>query len=497
MERSLPAGLPSLRGVPVDPRTPVIVGVGQLVRRPTPDDVEQASEPAEMMAEVLRLAADDSGAGSPVLAAADAVATVESVSWPYRNPALAVAERVGASPRLTLRSTTGGNSPQLLVNRMAAAIGRGELDVALVAGAEAVHSRVLARKVKAWLPWSVQGDDVREVDEVVGHDLPGNSDHELSRGLVLPTQVYPMFENALRAAAGESIEEHQRKVAELWARFSAVAARNPYAWSPERRTADEIATVTPDNRMVGFPYPKLMNANIQTDQAAALIVCSVEAARRFGVPEDRWAFPHFGGEAYDTWFVSERDSFRASVPLRTFAGEVRADEVAYVDLYSCFPSAVQIAATELGFGLDRDLTVTGGLTFAGGPANNYVTHSIATMVDVLRGDPGSLGVVTAVGWYLTKHAVGVYSTTPPGDGFRRVEWSGDVPRRALVESYEGKAVIETYTVMFDREGEPETGLYALRLPDGRRALGRSGGVAVDEELCGRPVRVSADGAVTL
>ena len=472
----------------LDPRTPVIVGVGQSVRRPTVDELEGIAEPAEMMAEVLRLAGD-----ARLLEAADSVRVVESVSWHYANPALAVAERVGASPGDTVGTTTGGNSPQMLVNDTALAIGRGELDVALVVGAEAVYTRYLARKAKVWLPWSVQSDGVVP-PRVLGVDLPGNNDLEMDRGILLPTQVYPMFENALRVEAGESIDEHQQRVAALWAGFSAVAARNPYAWSPDERTADEIATVTPDNRMVGFPYPKLMNANIQTDQAAGLILCSVEAARRYGVPEDRWVFPWFGGDGQDTWYLSARHSLTSSVPLRRF--DVPADDIAHVDIYSCFPSAVQIAARELGFGLDRQLTVTGGLTFAGGPANNYVTHSIASMVEVLRADPGSLGLVTAVGWYLTKHAVGVYSTTPPPDGFRYAVVDSELPSREAVASYEGDVEIEAYTVMFDRDGSPETGLYALRLPDGRRAWGRSGPVDVSQELCGRRVRLARDGTVT-
>jgi acetyl-CoA C-acetyltransferase len=472
----------------------VIVGVGQSVRRPTADDVASMSEPADLMAEVLRLAAP-----ARVLEAADSVRVVESVSWRYPNPALAVASRVGAAPRDTMGTTTGGNSPQMLVNDAAAAIARGESDVAVVVGAEAVYTRYLARKAKVWLPWSVADEGSVPPPRLLGSDKPGNSDFELSRGVVVPTQVYPMFENALRAEAGVSIEEHRRRVSELWSRFSAVAAGNPYAWAPVERTPEEIRTVGPDNRMIGFPYPKLMNANIQTDQAAGLVLCSVEAARRLGVSSDVWVFPWWGADAHDTWFVSERDSFTRSFPLAGLrsALPVGASGIAHVDLYSCFPSAVQIAARELGFGLDRQLTVTGGLTFAGGPANNYVTHSIAAMVDVLRADPGSLGLVTGVGWYLTKHSVGLYSTSPPPDGFRHLPWTGDVPRRSVAEGYEGEAVVETYTVMFDRDGAPETSLFALLLPDGRRTWGRSGGIDVSEEWCGRSVRLTADGTVNV
>ena len=56
------------------------------------------------------------------------------------------------------------------------------------------------------------------------------------------------------------------------------------------------------------------------------------------------------------------------------------DDVAIVDLYSCFPSAVQLGAQSLGLDINRQLTRTGGLSFAGGPWNNYVMHSISTVV---------------------------------------------------------------------------------------------------------------------
>ncbi|MBV9933565.1 MAG: hypothetical protein JO367_04620, partial [Actinobacteria bacterium] len=392
----------------MDPRSPVIVGVGQSLRRL--DNAEGAAEPVAMMAEVLRLAADDSGAGDTLLKRADSVRIVELLSWPYVNPALLVADLVGASPRQTVKTTTGGNSPQLLVNDTAAAIQRGELDVALIAGAEAVYTRLLTRKQKVHLEWTNQ-DPATTVPELVGLEKPGTNDVEMAASLVMPTQVYPILENALRHANGETVDEHQRRVSELWERFSAVAAQNPYAWSPEAKTAEQIRTVSPDNRMIGFPYPKLMNANIQTDQAAGLIMCSVQAARDAGVPEDRWVFVHSGADAHDHYWVSERDNLHSS-PAIAAAGRaafglagIGADDLAHVDLYSCFPVAVQVGAAALGLGLDRPLTVTGGLGFAGGPGNNYVTHSIAAMADRLRGDPGSYGLVTALGWYITKHAV--------------------------------------------------------------------------------------------
>ena len=497
----------------IDPRTPVIVGVAQTLRKPDAStDLGTLPEPVDMIVDALRLAGEDSGTGDRLLRRAGSVRIVDFLSWHYRNPAALVAERLGASPAETVQSSTGGNTPQMLVNDTAAAIQAGEVDVALIGGAEAIYTRLQSRKTKAWLDWTKQSDDVPEPRRI-GLDKPGNNDLEQARGIMMPTQVYPLFENALRAAAGRSIEAHQVLISELWARFSEVAATNPYAWSPEKRSAEEIRTVTADNRMIGFPYPKLMNSNIQTDQAAGLIICSVQAARDAGVSEDRWVFPHAGTDSHDHWFISDRWDLHSSPAIRANGGAtfeltgLGVDDIAHVDLYSCFPSAVEIGAAELGFGLaepDRPLTVTGGLCFAGGPGNNYVTHSIASMVDVLRGDPASFGLVTANGWYVTKHSVGIYSTTPPAAGFRSRDVQDEVdatPRREAVTEHDGDVTIETYTVMHERDGSPQVGLVACLLGDGRRAWATSTDADLltamtQEEFCGRPATLNSAGTVT-
>ncbi|MEY2566926.1 MAG: acetyl-CoA C-acetyltransferase [Actinomycetota bacterium] len=492
--------------MPVDPRTPVVVGVGQTLRRL--ESAAGASEPADMVVEALRLAAEDSGAGSALLERADSVRVIEILSWRYPNPAALIAERVAASPREQAKSSTGGNSPQMVLNDAAAAIQRGDLDVVLITGAEAMNTRVLARKTKDWLDWTTQPPET-PAPLLLGTEQAGTNDVEMARALALPTQVYPIFENAVRAAAGEGIDEHQEKVAQLWSRFSAVAAANPYAWTPVARSAEEIRTVTPDNRMIGFPYPKYMNSNLQTDQAAAVVVCSVEAARSLGVPEDRWVFPHAGADAHDHWWVSERADLHSS-PAIGAAGRALfelvgrgADDVAHVDLYSCFPSAVQIGAEELGLSLDRPLTVTGGLCFAGGPGNNYVTHSIASMVETLRADPGALGLVTALGWYVTKHSLGLYSTEPPAGGFRSARPQDEVdalPRRDYTGEHDGPVSIESYTVMHERDGSPSLAIVACLLPDGRRAWGNSREPALlksltTDDLVGAAAHLQADGTV--
>ena len=486
--------------MPLDPRTPVLVGAGQLLQRVAPDE---ALEPVDMIAEAARRAADDAGAPG-LLAAVDSVRIVSLLSWRYVNAAALVAERVGAHPRETAYTPMGGNTPQTLVNKTARAIAAGELDIAVIGGAEAWRTRMAQRKQDIKPDWTVEPDDTAP-PVMLGEDLPMTHPAEAARGIVMPIQLYPIFENAIRAAAGRSVEDHLRHISELWARFSAVAAGNPYAWIQEAKSAEEIRTPSPSNRMVGFPYTKSMNSNNDVDQAAALLLCSVEAARRLGVAEDRWVFPLAGTDAHDTPFVSNRENLHSSPAIRVagrraleLAG-IGIDDVVHVDLYSCFPSAVQIGATELGLAIDRQLTVTGGLTFAGGPWNNYVGHAIATMAGVLRADPGSVGLCSANGGYTTKHAMGLYSTTPPRDGFRWEDVQDEVDAitsaKDFAEEHEGPATIESYTVMHERDGSMTNAIVACLTPDDRRTWATSTDADVmkamtSDDLIGRAATIT-------
>jgi acetyl-CoA C-acetyltransferase len=410
---------------------------------------------------------------------------------------------LGLDPAEYINTTTGGNSPVMLLNRSCRDIQRGDHDVILMTGCEAMYSRLLARRAGGHIEWPQQAGEVRDCS-VIGDEAPPTNNAEMAIGLILPVQIYPMLENALRHRLGRTVEEHRAVIGGLWSRFSEVAAGNVYAWSRQARTPDDIATPSAENRMVAFPYTKLLTANLQVDQAAGTIVCSVEAAQRLGVPEDRWVFPLAGAEGKDHNFLSERDDLSRSPciaacgrALRELTGVLPAD-AQHVDLYSCFPIAVEIAAEELGLPLDRQLTLTGGLTFGGGPGNAYAFHGIAEAVAACRREPGSVALTSALGWYVTKHSLAMLSTTPNprGYGWQSVQDEVDaLPKRAVAEGYEGPVTLETATVAYDREGEPEKVLAAVLTPEGARGWASSADRVLADEfvaggLLGEPAKVS-------
>lgn len=483
----------------LDPRTPVIIGVAQILQRP--DNVADAVEAVALMTQVVEAAAADAGAPD-LLRRLDAIAVVDG-AWGYSDPARLIAGAVGSPSAHTMRTAAGGNSPQSVVNALAGRIQRGDLDVAVVTGAETIWSR--RKKRAAGLPRDLTVQTDVEPDERFSAEVQMSTPFEAERGMEAPINFYPVFESAFRHSRGESIEDHRRRIGALWETFNRVAVANPYAWIRRPMTAAEIIDPTSDNRMVGFPYTKAMNSNWNLDQGAAILLCSAEAAERAGVARDRWVFPHAGTDAHDTYFVSNRRDLHSSPAIaeagrRLFAlTGLGPDDLAHVDIYSCFPSAVQISATELGLGLDRQLTETGGLTFAGGPLNNYVSHSIATMTAVLRDDPGTLGLVTANGGFLTKHALGVYSTEPSGAPFawEDVQEAVDaVPGTPLDEGYTGEGTIEAYTVMHG--AGPERALAAVRTPAGARTWANSTDPdlmtdILTNEAIGRACTVDADG----
>ncbi|MBO9546891.1 acetyl-CoA acetyltransferase [Caulobacter sp.] len=472
--------------------TPVLIGAGQFTYR---GEAGNSPSPLELLKTAAERASLGAGLTGSVLADLDALAVVAfSIDAPgglsklplprLADPPASLARALSASPAWSVYTETGGNSPQQAVNVVCERIARGESQLALVTGAEFLGS--LMKRMKGGLGFDGWGDDITSTPQRIGDPRPGVTKQEGAHGLGYPVNTYPLFENALRARDGRSLADHQKQLGEFFAPLTKVAAANPYAWFPVERSAEELVTVTERNRMVGYPYPKYLNAIMEVDQSAAVLIASVGKARELGVPEDKWVFLHGCADASDLWYPLERQDYHSSPAMR-LTGEralemagISVEDLDIIDLYSCFPSAVRIGAEEIGLALDdpRGLTITGGLPYFGGPGNNYALHAIAEMVAKLRERPGAWGLSTANGWFLTKQSVGIYSTRPFEGKWEREAPSvlqariDALPHPEIVEKPEGAATIETYTVVHGREGL-RMGIVIGRDAQGRRFVAQT------------------------
>lgn len=464
----------------IDPRTPCLIGVAQHTVHPGEGP---APEPLALWEQVCRDAAADTGRAPAVLAGLDSLAVVYCQSWPYDDPAGRLAARLGADPGDRHYSGIGGTTPQVLVARAAESILSGDCELACITGGEALETVRQLKKAGERPAWSFR-DPERKPFPFEAPFHPAEVAHN-----VFPAWLtFPLFDVARRAHAGTGPDAYRAELGEMMAPMTEVAERNPYAWFRRRRSAAELITPSISNRMVGYPYTKTMVSIMDVDMAAAVIVASHEAADRLGVPRDRRVYLRGWCYATDAVYVAQHDPLWASPAMAAASAEalgragIGIDDVAHLDLYSCFGSSLTLARDALGLGSSdgRPLTVTGGLPFAGGAGSNYVLHSIATMAEVLRGDPGSMGMISGVGMHMTKHVYAVYSTDPgPGPAVARVPDEAAIQASldargvcTITDVHQGPATVATYTVAHGRDGAPEWGLAVCDLPDGSRAYAR-------------------------
>ncbi|MFP6806772.1 MAG: acetyl-CoA acetyltransferase [Pseudomonadales bacterium] len=461
--------------------TPVIVGTGQLVDRDA--SIEQHIEPLEMLVRVARAAAQDAGISEAELKSVDTIALVGVAGWKAQNAPGLLAETLGANPRHNFSTGVGGQVGVTLTNFIGDKISKGEAEFAIVGGCNNLKVLMKAISQQIRLPWSVGGEGEATM---VGGDSPGNTDLEKQYGLIGPPDIYPLFENALRAKLGLSLDDHRQRMGNLFTKFTTIAANNPYSWFPTERSSEELTTATATNRMIAWPYTKYLNAVLNTEQAASLLMMSAAKARKLGIPEENWVYWLGGASSEEqAWWTSERPDFAACPAMKDSTlsalhnSQLSLDQISHFDFYSCFPVAVEMACQMLGLDIDdnRGFTVCGGLPYAGGPASAYTLHSMACMVNKLRGETSSSGLVTGNGWYLTKHAATVLSTDPHSSGELSNVLLGDLPSAHMEinacpvnQQASGEAVIETYTVRYDRSGQPEQGIVLGRMSGGDRFM---------------------------
>jgi acetyl-CoA acetyltransferase len=459
-------------------RLPVIVGIGEITDRPA--DPANGLEPLSLMEEALRRAETDAGARL------DSLDIVNQVTWPYADMPAQLAARLGATPSHAYYGPVGGESPIRYLHLAAARIARGESAIAAICGAESQSTLTKAKRANIALPWTPKPETydppLRGVDFL--HAAAVNL------GVFLPVTVYPFYENATAVAWGQSPAQATAETGRLWSRYAAVAAENPYAWLKRAYAPAEITTPTVDNRLIAWPYTKLMVANPNVNQGAALILTSLATARAAGIPEDRCIFIHGGAFANEPRDYLNRDNYHGSTAqdavLHSAARIAGDGGFTATELYSCFPCVPKMAGRTLGLGPDAIPTVTGGLTFFGAPLNTYMTNAACAMTRRLRAEGGT-GLLYGQGEYVTKHHAIVVSARPPENGAildaASVQAEADAKRGpvpAFVTDAEGAATLETFTVIYDRDGAASHGVAIARMAGGARVLARVPGEAQDE-----------------
>jgi len=454
---------------------PVIIGVGEITDRTK--DPAQSLEPIALMERALRAAEDDAGAA--LLASIDSLDIVCEVSWPYENAPALLSARLGIEPVRAVYGEIGGESPVRFIHEAALRIARGESQVAAVVGAESNYTAVAAEKSGATLLWSPKAPHP-QIERARAWSLPLAVQH----GIVMPTTVYPLYENATQAAWGQTPREALAESAQIWARFSEVAATNPYGWSRQAFTAEEIATPSPGNRLIAWPYTLRMVANPQVNQGAGVLITSLARALELGVPRERLAYVWGGAAAQEPRQYLERDQYVRSHAQDAVFESVLAqvggiESIGLIELYSCFPVVPKLARRTLGLPATAPLSCTGGLSFFGAPLNNYMTHAAASLVRGLRNRPSTLALLYGQGEFVTKHHAIVLASQPPERNLLTTDYSvqaiadsrhGTVPE--LVLDYVGPASMETFTIVYQRDGTPDFGAVIARTPQCQRLMAR-------------------------
>jgi acetyl-CoA C-acetyltransferase len=456
-------------------RTPVIVGVGEILDKSS--DPANGLEPLALMEQALRHAEND--AGSNLLNKIDSLDLINQVTWPYTDMPAQLAARINATPARAFYGPVGGESPIRALHEAAARIARGESRIAAICGAEAQNTLDRARKSGIPLPWTPKPEKFDP--PLRGADFVHAA--ALNIGAFMPVTIYPFYENATLAFWRQTPSQAQAESGALWSAFSAIAATNPNAWLPRFHTPAEIVTPSATNRLIAWPYTKLMVANPSVNQGGAIIITNLATSRAAGIPDSKCIYIHGGAAANEPRDYLQRDTYHASTAqdavlhaAMRIAGDQPFDAT---ELYSCFPCVPKMARRTLGLPPDFVPTVAGGLTFFGAPLNTYMVNATCAMVRRLRNEGGT-GLLYGQGEFVTKHHALVVSAVPAAHqrvlDAPSVQATADQTRGLIPEfstAATGPASLETFTVIYDREGAPSHGAVIARLSTGQRVLARA------------------------
>jgi acetyl-CoA C-acetyltransferase len=477
-------------------QVPVLVGAGTAMRRE--EDYTKALEPLDLMIEAVRKAGAD--CGNPALLADVGRIAVPRGRWRYRNPSGAIAAAIGAVHAQTVLSTVGVLQQSLIANACED-IANGTIDSAIIAGADGGY-RILRAKISGNRASEREQDDDPDVLLQPADEL--RHEAEAAAGLQMPVGLYALAESARRAQSGRSIDEHRAHLARLYARFSEIAAQNPDAWNREAKSAAEIMEAGRHNPMQAFPYTRFHCSTWNVDQAAALLLCTEAKADALGIAEAQRIYPVASAESGHMMPLSARADIAQCIGAQLAAEAlyretgIAPDEIDLVELYSCFPIAVECFAEAARIPADRDLTITGGMAFAGGPYNNYFFQATAKAAQLLKAGEGRNALLSCVSGIMTKQAFALWSVDRPHRSFTRLDVTDEVAARSeqrdVLLDYIGTGIVAGCTVIHGRGGDNQAVLL-IDTVEGQRAIVTSEDPAViasieTEEWVGRRVRAN-------
>ena len=456
--------------------TPVIVGICQYLQS---KGTTNPLDPLSLIVKTSQGAIADTEA-EEIKDFIDAIYMVNINSWSYNDAPGQLSEIIGVKPKVKVFLPDGGDTPQMLTNRAAKAITSGNLNAVLITGGEAQYSSNKAKKENIKLDWP----EFTEPSYMEGPLWDGINKWENLYGFKIPPYLYALLETSVRASSGRSLEEHRRHMGKLFEHFAEVASKHPNSWSKEPYSAEEITTPSEENRYINHPYTKRMCANMFVDQSASLIITSEAIANKLGIKRDKWVYLMGCADSKDVHDITRKPRLDNSPAMKAAASRALGQaglelaEINKFDFYSCFPSIVEIMMKELelDFSDERDLTLTGGLPFFGGPWSNYSMHAIITAIDHIRKDSSLKIMVVANGGYNSKKSVGIYGTSPPSISWDERDDS-KLQKKILdnilpepIKEAEGIMTIEAYTIPYDRSGKPKYGIVIGQLENGIRTI---------------------------
>ena len=475
----------------VDQIKPCIIGVAQKTWRPTKG---YAPHPLVQAAEIAKIAAADC-TNESVLSFINELDLVLPLSWKYDDPCSQLAAALSLPDGERKLSGLSGTSPQRFINDAAESIIQGRKRAILVCGAEAFATRKLAKKQQLELGWPAPTR--RNAPAFEDPLIPTEITHEVFQAYA----TFAMLDSARRAHLGIGLEEYRKNEAEMMAKLSTVAAENTAAWFARAYGSDDLFNLDTSNRMIAYPFSRNTMAFMDVDMASAVIVASEDLADELGVPKEKRVYLHGWDYQKEPPYIAQRkDLWRC--PSMENAGHnamamagVTINDIQHLDLYSCFPSALNFCkdALEISDTDGRSLTVTGGLPYFGGPGNNYTAHSITAMVQKLRQNDGQFGLTSGIGMHMTNHVFTIFSTNKPDRLVIPKASSGEQQVCVIEERVDGPAIIMAYTVLHEKSGN--CALAICELANGHRCYAKCFNEAVlksmeETEWVGKSVLLS-------